>query len=73
MSKPSNINFRREKKDVDSFKTFIELVEKGLIQLCNYNQIKINITKKERKALKNIQHVELRSYRYKIKDPVLLS
>ena len=62
-SKPSTINFRREKKDVDSFKTFIELVEKGLIQLCNYNKIKINIIKKERKALKNIQHVELRSYR----------
>ena len=62
-SKPSNINFRREKKDVNSFKTFIELVEKGLIQPCNYNKIKINVIKKERKALKNMQHDELRSYR----------
>ena len=62
-AKSPNINFTREKTNVDIFETFIELVEKDLSQPCNYNKAKSNITKEERNALKNIQHDELRSYR----------
>ena len=62
-AKSLNINFRREKTNVNSLETFIELVEKDLFKPCNYNKVKSNIIKEERNALKNIQHDELRSYR----------
>ena len=62
-SKFFNINFRKGKTNVYSLETFAELAKKDLFQPCNYNKIKSNITKEERKALKNIQQDELRSYR----------
>ena len=62
-AKSPNINFKREKTNVNSLETFTELVEKDLFQPCNYNKVKRNITKEERNTLKNIHHDELRSYR----------
>ena len=42
-AKSPNINFRREKANVNSLETFIELVD--LFQPCNYNKVKSNSTK----------------------------
>ena len=60
-AKSPNINYRREKANVNSLETFIELVD--LFQPCNYNKVKSNITKEERNALKDIQHDEMTSCR----------
>ena len=62
-AKFSNVNFRKEKTNISSLETFIELVEKDLLKPSNYSKIKGNITTEERKAFKSIQNDELRSYR----------
>ena len=49
-----HINYRKEKKNIISLGTFIELVE-NIFKPMNYKRIKNNISNQERKALKDIQ------------------
>ena len=67
-AKPSNVNFRKKKRNISSLEAFIELFEKDLFKPSNYNKIKGAITTEERKALKTIQNNELRSYRLQDKE-----
>ena len=59
----SHINYRKDKANIISLETFTELVENDIFKPDNYRRIKSNITKEERKALKNIQRDFIRSYR----------
>ena len=62
-AKSSNVNFRKEKTNINSLGTFIELVEKHLFKPSNHNKIKRSVTTEKRKPLKTIQNGKLRSYR----------
>ena len=59
----SHVNYRKDKTNINSLETFIELVENDIFKPDNYRRIKSNITKEEREALKNIQRDSTRSYR----------
>ena len=59
----SHVNYRKDKANINSLETFIELVENDIFKPDNYRRIKSNITKEEREALKNIQRDTTRSYR----------
>ena len=59
----SHVNYRKDKTNINSLETFIELVENGIFKPDNYRRIKSNFTKEEREALKNIQRDSTRSYR----------
>ena len=59
----AHVNYRKDKKNINSLETFIKLVENDIFKSDNYRSIKSNITKEEREALKNIQRDSIRSYR----------
>ena len=59
----SHVNYRKDKTNINSLETFIELAENDIFKPDNYRRIKSNITKEEREALKNIQRDSTRSYR----------
>lgn len=61
--KYSNLNFRKEKTNINNSNSFTELVEKDLFNPSNCNKIKENTTTEERKALKTMQDKKLRSHR----------
>ena len=50
-----NINYRKDKTNINSIETFTELVENEIFKLNNYIRIKNNISNQERNALKDIQ------------------
>ena len=51
----SHVNYRKDKTNINSLETFIELVENDIFKPDIYRRIKSNITKEESKTLKNIQ------------------
>ena len=55
IQKQPNINYRKEKTNINSLETFTELVENDIFKLGNYKRIKNNINNQERKALKDMQ------------------
>ena len=55
IQKQPNINYRKEKTNINSLETFTELVENDIFKLGNYKRIKNNINNQERKALKDVQ------------------
>ena len=55
IQKQPNINYRKEKTNINSLETFIELVENDIFKPDNYKRIKNNISNQERNALKDIQ------------------
>ena len=55
IQKKPNINYRREKANINSLETFIELVENDIFKPSNYKRIKNNISNQERNGLKDIQ------------------
>ena len=55
VQKKPNINYRREKANINSLETFIELVENDIFKPSNYKRIKNNISNQERNGLKDIQ------------------
>ena len=57
----SHVNYRKDKTNINSLETFIELVENDIFKLDNYRRIKSNMTKEEREALKNIQRCGLKN------------
>ena len=57
------VNYRKDKTNINSLETFIELVENDIFKPDNYRRVKSNITKEEREALKNIRRDSTRSYR----------
>ena len=57
------VNYRKDKANINSLETLIELVEDDIFKPDNYRQIKSNITKEEREGLKNIQRDSTRSNR----------
>ena len=59
----SYVNYRKDKTNINSLETFIELVENDIFKPDNYRRIKSNITKEKREALKNIQRDSAQSYR----------
>ena len=59
----SHVKYRKDKTNINSLETFIELVQNDIFKPDNYRRIKSNITKEEREALKNIQRDSTRSYR----------
>ena len=59
----SHVNYRKDKTNINSLETFIELVENDIFKLDNYRRIKSNITKEEKEALKNMQRDSTQSYR----------
>ena len=54
IQKHPHINYRKEKTNINSLETFIELVENDIFKPTNYKKTK-NISNHERKALKDIQ------------------
>ena len=64
----SHVNYRKDKTNINSLETFIELVENDIFKPDNYRQIKSNITKEEREALRNIQRHSTGSYRIQDKS-----
>ena len=65
----SHVNYRKDKTNINSLETFIELVENDIFKPDNYRRIKSNITKEEREALKNIQRDS--TWSHIIQDKVL--
>ena len=55
MEKQPNINYWKEKTNINSLETFIELVENDIFKPDNYKRIKNNISNQKRKALKYMQ------------------
>ena len=55
IQKQSNINYRKEKTNINSLENFVELVENDIFKPKNYRRIKNNISNQERNALKDIQ------------------
>ena len=55
IQKQSNIVYRKEKTNINSLETFIELVENDIFNANNSKRIKNNISNQERNALKEIQ------------------
>ena len=72
IQKHPNINYRKEKTNINSLATFIELVENDIFKPGNYKRIKNNISNQERNALKDIQKEHQKCVVYRIKDHVLL-
>ena len=64
-----HVNYRKDKTNINSLETFIELVENDIFKPDNYRRIKSNITKEEREALKNIQRDS--TWSHIIQDKVL--
>ena len=52
--KRPNINYRKEKKNINNLQTFIELVE-NMFKPNNYKRIKNNISNRQKTALTDIQ------------------
>ena len=59
----SNVNYRKDKTNINSLETFIELAENDIFKPDNYRPVKSSITKEDREALKNIKIDSTRSYR----------
>ena len=57
-----HVNYRKDKTNINSLATFIELVESDNFKPDDYRRIKSNITKDEREVLKNIERDSIRSY-----------
>ena len=55
IQKQPNINYRKEKTNINSLETFIELAENDIFKPNKYKKIKTNISNQERNALKDIQ------------------
>ena len=55
IQKQRYINYQKEKTNINSLETFIELVENDIFKPDNYKRIKNNISNQERKALKDMQ------------------
>ena len=55
IQKQPHINNRKEKTNINSLETFIDLVENDIFKSTNYKRIKNNISNQERKVLKEIQ------------------
>ena len=55
VQKQSNIHYWKEKTNINSLETFIELVEDDIFKPHNYKIIKNNISNQERITLKDIQ------------------
>ena len=53
IQKLPNINYQKEKRNINSLQTFIELVENDIFKPTNYKRIKNNIGDQERKVLKD--------------------
>ena len=49
IQKQSNINYRKEKTNINSLETFVELVENDIFKPKNYRRIKNNISNQEKK------------------------
>ena len=61
IQKQSNIIYRKEKTNINSLETFIELVQNDIFKLDNYKRIKNSISNQERNALKDIQKDKLKT------------
>ena len=59
----SHVNYRKDKTNINSLETFIELAENDIFKPDNYRPVKSSITKEDREALKNIKIDSTRSYR----------
>ena len=55
IQKQPHINNRKEKTNINSLETLIELVENDIFKPTKYKRIKNNISNEERKVLKEIQ------------------
>ena len=64
LQKQPNINYRKEKANINNLDTFIELVENDILKPRNYKRIKNNISNQERNPLKDIQKKHMKNMSY---------